>query len=117
MLAKSESTAAKPSDVRQTIPATKLKALLAVKRKAKNAVGEINGEAATEIKNVTNKYNYSRRVVGWLSVLDNMPPEKLAIELEDLEHGLEASGLNDRAKSAPRLAGVGGTAGDEEQED
>lgn len=112
-----ESDKVKPSEVRAVIPASKLRSLLASMRKTKSDVGELNGELGTEIKNGTNKYHFSRRVLRMLSTFDNLPPEKLAIELEDLEHGLEASGLNERAATAPRMQfGPGEEAGEESDE-
>lgn len=107
--------AVKPSETRKVIPATALQSLLRTMFKAKNDISTMAGELGTEIKNVTNKYHFSRPILKILARLNTLPPEKLRIELEDLEHGLEASGLNDRAKDAPALPfkGDGDEDGDE----
>ena len=81
----------------------KLKSLLATIRKAKEDISEQSGELGNEIKTITNKYHFSRRVIRLLAAYDRMSPEKLRVELEDLNHGLEASGLNQRADSAPAM--------------
>lgn len=95
--------AAKPSEVRMVIAGTKLKALLNAKKNLATDVGGLRGTFGDMVKKEFGKTPFSKKVFGFLGYLWNLTPERLALELEDLEHGLEASGLNEKAESAPSL--------------
>lgn len=93
----------KPSEVRQVISSKKLKEVLNAKKDLRSDVQGMNSTFGDMVKRITQKTPFSKKVLGFLSVLWDMTPERLALELEDLEHGLEASGLNAKAATAPTL--------------
>lgn len=106
----------KPSEVRQVISSKKLKEVLNAKKDLRSDVQGMNSTFGDMVKRITQKTPFSKKVLGFLSVLWDMTPERLALELEDLEHGLEASGLNAKAATAPTL-GLGKEEAGEDDED
>ena len=95
--------AAKPSEVRPATPQKKLRQLLAAARSAQKDIDEIAGGMGEEIKTAVEKHHLHRKAFNVVKMADRMEPEKLADFLDNLEHYLEVSGLNERAASAPRL--------------
>lgn len=94
---------AKASDVRKVISGKKLKELLAAKKRASDDISEIAGGVGAKIAEAVETKNLNKRVFGMVARLDRLPPEKLVIDLDDLDHYLDVSGLRDRAAKAPRL--------------
>lgn len=105
-----------PSEVKQAINATKLKALLKAKRAAIKDTAEIAGTLGQAIARAVEKDHLHRKAFTVVSALDRMEPEKLADFLDHFEHYLEISGLNARAKQVQRL-GFGKDEGAEEDDE
>lgn len=105
---------------RKVISGVKLKQLLAADRRADHDIGELVGQRGEAIAQAVEKHNLNKRVYGIIKKLDRLPPEKLKIDLDDLEHMLDASGLRERAESAPSFddvadAGAGGEDDDQNE--
>lgn len=102
---------------RKVISGVKLKQLLAADRRADHDIGELVGQRGEAIAQAVEKHNLNKRVYGIIKKLDRLPPEKLKIDLDDLEHMLDASGLRERAESAPSFDDVAaaGDSGDDDQ--
>jgi hypothetical protein len=95
---------AAPAEVaRPSTSQSKLKSLMAAARSAQKDVTEISGSLGAEIKVAVEKHHLHRKAFRVIVALDRMEPEKLADFLDCFEHYLDISGLNARAKSAPRM--------------
>ena len=90
------------------IGARAFRALLKSCRQSKSEIEEISGAMGAEVKDAVEKFGLNRKAFGWIRQLDRMPPEKLAIFLDDFEHYLKISGLTRRAESAPSFDVDGG---------
>lgn len=88
---------------REVTSGKKLKSLLASCRSTQNDITELAGTLGEEIKTAVEKHHLHKKAFNVCKMADRMEPEKLAEFLEQLEHYLEATGLNDRARSAPRM--------------
>ena len=116
---------AKPADDnpngRRVISSAKLKKLLAADRSARHDVDSIVATIRERIAQAVEKDNLNKGVYGIIKRLDRLPPETLNIWLEDLDHMLDASGLRERAASAPQLSMAGEdpneTEADEEEQE
>jgi hypothetical protein len=94
---------ARPSEVRKVISGKKLKELLNAHQQMTSDTSDQRGDFGSALKEQFKKTPFSNRIFRILAGLWKLTPQQLAIELEDLEHGLEASGLNARAETAPTL--------------
>lgn len=101
---KSKSAEKNAEKVRPAITQSKLKSLLASARSTKADVDEIVGTHRQQIAEAVEKNYLHKGAFGMIKRLDRLEPEKLADWLDCLEHYLDISGLDDRAKSAPRMA-------------
>lgn len=109
-------TPAKPSEVRKVIAGQTLKRLLNAQDDVKTDVGKIRGAFGDQVKKAFEATPFDNGVFKFLGKLWKLTPERLAIALEDLEHGLEASGLNKRAADAPTLGLTQTEEADEDEE-
>jgi hypothetical protein len=98
-----ESRQAKPSEVRQVISEKEMEDFLRACRTTKEDMDELRGAIGGKTNAIVEKYGHTKWALGVCRNLDRLSPEKLAIELDDLEHLLEVAGLNERAKSAPSM--------------
>lgn len=94
---------AKEEKARPAISQSKLRSLLASARSTKADVDEIVGTHRQQIAEAVEKHHLHKKALAIIKSLDRLEPEKLADCLDCLEHYLDISGLNDRAKTAPRL--------------
>lgn len=104
----------KPSELREVISEKKLRSLLASARSAQKDIDEIAGGIGSEIKQAVEKSHLHRKAFAVIKTLDRMEPEKLADFLDNFEHYLEISGLNERAKS---VIGMDLTSGEETEDE
>lgn len=95
--------AALPAGSKEVTSAKVLKALLASSRSAQNDISEIGSTYGTEVKRAVEKNHLHRKAYNVVRMLDRMEPDKLADFMENFEHYCEATGLNARAASAPRM--------------
>ena len=93
-------------ETRRVIPAKKLKELLKGQFSAKEELDEIRGGAANAVKQAQEKWGFNSRAFRVINSLWRLSPEKLADFMDDFLYMYDASGLADRAKSAPRLSSV-----------
>lgn len=105
MLAKNEQATenATAVEVEKKISGAKLKALLKAQRSGQDDIDEIKGKMGKPVAEAVEKYNLNTKMFGWIKQLDRMAPERLADNIDDFLHMLDASGLSDRAKTAQRL--------------
>jgi hypothetical protein len=111
-----KTTPVKPSEVRETISANKLKSLMASARSVGKQVTEIAGGLGQQVKDAVENNHLDRKAFNVMRMADKMEPERLAEFLENLEDYFEKSGLNGRADSAQRLP-LGDKKGEGEGED
>lgn len=88
---------------REVTSGKKLKSLLASCRSTQNDITELAGTLGEQIKSAVENHHLHKKAFNVCKMADRMEPEKLAEFLEQLEHYLEATGLNERAASAPRM--------------
>jgi hypothetical protein len=86
-----------------------LKELVSLARSAKNDVSEISGRLGQAIANAVESKHLHRKAFRSVLAEDRMEPDALADFYDAQEFYRDALGLNERAKSAPRLSLVGGT--------
>lgn len=98
-----KTTAAKPSEVKKMISASKLKSLMAAKRSAKKDTAEISGQVGQLIRDAQENNYLHRKAFGTICQLDAMEPEKVRDYLDHFEYYLDVSGIKKRADAAPRL--------------
>jgi len=105
MLAKTGDTTeqATADEIQKRISPTAIKKLLKDLRSRQDDIDNISGQMGQAVAKATEKVNLNRKMFGWIRQLDRMPPEKLAVNIDDFMHMLDISGLNERAASAQRL--------------
>lgn len=95
---------AKPSmEVRQVIGARKLTNLLRSARSAYKDTRAIAGTFGEQVRQAVEHDHLHRRAFNFIKTLDRLEPEQLAETMEQFLYMYEASGLEQRAKSAPKL--------------
>jgi hypothetical protein len=87
----------------QQISERRLKGLLKDHRALKQDMGELSGTFGSAIKDAAENHYLNRRAFRITAALDKLEPEKLADTLDSLDFYLDASGLRERAASAPRM--------------
>lgn len=92
-----------PAGSKPAINQKKLRSLLASARSARADISEIAGGMGEAISKAVENDHLDRKAFNIVKSLDKMEPDRLADVLENLEHYLDISGLNERAASAPRL--------------
>jgi len=114
---KAEETAAKPSEVAPQTGEKKLRSLMNAARSAYKDSLAISGAYGEKIANAVEHDHLHKKA--WASVVaeDRMTPEKLAEFYDAQEYYRDVLGLNERAKSAPRLRLEGGEEETEEEAD
>lgn len=101
---------------RKVISANKLKQLISAGRSTQKDVSSLTGTMREKIANAVENDNLNNSVFASIRRLDRMEPAKLKIWLEDFEHYLDISGLQERAESAPTLEFGPGEEDDEEDD-
>jgi hypothetical protein len=86
-----------------------LKDLLALARSTKNDVAELAGSFGQAVANAVENKHLHRKAFRSVVAEDRMEPDALADFYDAQEFYRDALGLNERAKSAPRLELVAGT--------
>jgi hypothetical protein len=112
-----QTEAVKPSEVRKVISGKKLKELLNLKRDLASDMGKSREAFGQKLTKEFEKTPFDKHVLNFLYHCWTLTPERLALKLEDLDHGLEASGLNERAQSAPTLGLTQQEEGDDDESD
>ena len=100
-------------EVVKLISASKLRSLLSSAQKAKEDCGEINGALGEEIKTAIDKNHLHRGAFNAIKGLYSKSPEKLREFIDHFNYYWEASGLEKKAVSAPRLP-MGDDTGEED---
>ncbi len=93
----------RPSEVRKQIGARKLMGLLKDAAALKQDVSELTGTFGNAIKDAAENHHLNKRAFRICAGLYSLEPEKLADTLDALDFYLDASGLRERAASAPRM--------------
>ena len=88
------------------VPPATIKALLRSARQAKEGKDGINESYGSEVKAAVERKHLHRGVYGKIVQLDRLTPEELADWKDHFDHQWVASGLAERAASAPRLPGT-----------
>jgi hypothetical protein len=83
--------------------ATKIKSLLSVKRQATENMNEIKDSLGGTVADAVENHGLHKKAFGWIGQLDKMSPEKIHDTMMHFLYYYEASGLQARAASAPRL--------------
>ncbi len=86
-----------------------LKDLVAMARSTKADVSELAGRFGEAVKNAVESKHLHRKAFRSVVAEDRMEPDALADFYDAQDYYRDVLGLNDRAKSAPRLSLVGGT--------
>ncbi len=86
-----------------------LKDLVAMARSTKANVSELAGRFGEAVKNAVENKHLHRKAFRSVVAEDRMEPDALADFYDAQDYYRDVLGLNDRAKSAPRLSLVGGT--------
>lgn len=89
--------------VRKVITQNNLKILLEDCGTHKTRADSHNGKLREAIAQAVQHQHLNKKVFGLIRQLDKLEPETLLVYLEDLEHYLDISGLNDRADSVGKL--------------
>lgn len=92
---------AKAQAARPVIGQGKLRELMRMAKSVRTDTAEIRGEYGAAVKEAVDNHHLNRKVLRVLVDLERMSPENLKVFLEDLEHGLDISGLQQRADSVP----------------
>jgi hypothetical protein len=92
-----------------------LKDLLALARSTKADVSELAGTLGQAIANAVESKHLHRKAFRSVVAEDRMEPDALADFYDAQEYYRDVLGLNERARSAPRLALVAGTDVEEPQ--
>jgi hypothetical protein len=98
-----EETEQPQETVVKLISAPKLKSILSSTQKAKEDIAEITGPLGEEIKSAIEKHHLHRKAFNAIKSIYNAPPEKLREFKDHFDYYWEASGLEKKANSAPRL--------------
>lgn len=108
----------KPSEVRASIGAKKLKSLMSAARSSAKDMSAISGTLGQKIAAAVENDHLHRKAFSVVRQADKLEPEKLAEFLDCLEHYLDISGLNERASKVQSMSfGPGGEAGEDEAEE
>lgn len=99
-----ESKSARPSEVSAQIGKKKLEGLLRAHRNGAEDISTISGNLGKAVASAVENDHLHRKAFRAILAEDKMTPEKLAEYYDVLELYRDMSGLNERAKSAPRLA-------------
>jgi hypothetical protein len=94
---------ATPSEVSEQISERKLKQLIKDARTAYKDTRAIAGDFGQKIASAVEHDHLHRKAFSVAKTADRMEPEKLAEFLDALDYYLDASGLRERAASAPRM--------------
>lgn len=92
-----------PAGSKPAINQKKLRSLLSSARSAQADITEIAGGMGEAIAKAVENDHLDRKAFNMVRALDKLEPDRLADVLENFEHYLDISGLNERAASAPRL--------------
>jgi len=92
-----------PAGSKPAINQKKLRSLLSSARSARADISEIAGGMGEAIAKAVENDHLDRKAFNMVRALDKLEPDRLADVLENFEHYLDISGLNERAASAPRL--------------
>jgi hypothetical protein len=105
MARKKKEASEQPADegVVKLISASKLKSALNSALKAKEDCSEITGALGEEIKTLIEKNHLNRKAFNIIKSLYGLSPEKLRETWDHTLYYFEASGLEKKADSAPRL--------------
>lgn len=95
--------AVKPSEVSKQIGARKLMGLLKDAAVLKQDVAELTGTFGNAIKDAAENHHLNKKAFRICAGLYRMEPDKLADTLDAMDFYLDASGLRERAASAPRM--------------
>jgi hypothetical protein len=95
--------AIKLAEVTEQISERKLRQLLKDKRTAYKDMREISGDLGQKIGQAIEHDHLHRKAFSVIAMADRMEPEKLAEFFDALDCYRAASGLNERAASAPRM--------------
>jgi len=90
--------------ITRLISASKLRSLLSSAQKASEDCAEINAALGNEIKTAKERHNLHGKAFSTIKGVMNWEPEKLREFWDNLLFYWEASGLEKRAESAPRLS-------------
>jgi hypothetical protein len=90
--------------VTRLISASKLRSLLSSSQKASEDCAEIKGALGEELKTAKEKHNLHPKAFNTIKGLMGWEPEKLREFKDHFDFYWEASGLEKRADSAPRLS-------------
>ena len=95
----------------------KLRQLLKEAKSASQDAHEITSSLGGKIASAVENDHLHKKAFATLRMLDKMTPEKLADYWDTLLYYMDISGLDERAKSAPRLSLENGKGEDGEEDD
>jgi hypothetical protein len=104
-------------DVTKLTPANTLKSLLRLAARIKEKNDENASELSTAVSSARERNHLHLGAWREIKKLWKLSPEKLAEHLEHFAYYLDASGLSDKAKTAPRIPGIAPAPGAPEQEE
>ncbi len=102
-MARPKKEMAEPSETSEQIGERKLRQLIKDARTAYKDVREIAGSFGAKVASAVEHDHLHRKAFSVCKTADRMEPEKLAEFLDALDYYLDASGLRERATSAPRM--------------
>lgn len=102
--------APKPSatQARQAINKTVLQNILETDKRVKNRQSQLAGELGQEIAAAVKRFGTNRKALNLIRQLNRMEAEDVALFLDDFDHMLDISGIEDRADAVQRLPLAGG---------
>jgi hypothetical protein len=90
---------ASPEPVKAVIPVTTLKSLMAEYRKMKKTSGALASGYASSVATAVERYNINKKALSLVNWLDARENEQIKDFLDQLDYLLDASGIDERAKT------------------
>ncbi len=102
-MARPKKEIADPSETSEQISERKLRQLIKDKRTAYKDMREIAGGIGAKVRSAVEHDNLDTWAFNICTRLDRMENEKIAAKLDALDYYLDATGMRERAASAPRM--------------